>query len=86
VKLERGGRFPFPRGEGLGEGLREALALNILIRPTIACRETGVLWSATFSLREKGSPTYIAVSEPWPFGVFMPSQVPLATYFQWPGS
>ena len=35
----------------------------------------------------KGRPwPHIAVSEPWPFGVFMPSQVPLATYFQWAGS
>ena len=25
---------------------------------------------------------HICVSEPWPFGVFMSSQVPLATYFQ----
>jgi len=32
-----------------------------------------------------GSP-YIAVSMPWPFGVIMLSQLPLATYFQWPGS
>jgi hypothetical protein len=25
---------------------------------------------------------YICVSEPWPLGVIIPSQVPLATYFQ----
>ena len=25
---------------------------------------------------------YIGVSMPWPLGVFMPSQLPLATYFQ----
>ena len=28
------------------------------------------------------SSNYIWVSEPWPFGVIMASQLPLATYFQ----
>ena len=36
--------------------------------------------------RRKAPEAHIAVSEPWPFGVFMPSQVPLATYFQCAGS
>ena len=30
----------------------------------------------------RGPGPHIAVSEPWPLGVVMPSQVPLATYFQ----
>ena len=42
--------------------------------------------SGAAKLKEREGWTYIAVSEPWPFGVVMPSQVPLATYFQWPGS
>ena len=29
-----------------------------------------------------GSTDYIWISEPWPFGVLMPSQVPFGTYFQ----
>jgi hypothetical protein len=30
-----------------------------------------------------GPGPHIAVSEPWPLGVVIASQLPLATYFQW---
>jgi len=50
---------------------------------------TGMLGGGTalgWRGQKRPQPNYIWVSEPWPLGVVMLSQVPLATYFQACGS
>jgi hypothetical protein len=74
--LNGGAREPLSYGRGVGVRVARVLAASLIRRATLA----------TFSRGRRGAQIYIAVSEPWPFGVVMPSQVPLATYFQWPGS
>jgi len=52
-------------------------------------RVTGMLGGGTalgWRGQKRPQPNYIWVSEPWPLGVVMLSQVPLATYFQACGS
>ena len=57
--------------------LRRRAAFRLLDGP--ACSEWG-------RKPKNGASAHICVNEPWPFGVVMPSQEPLATYFQWCGS
>jgi hypothetical protein len=94
----KGGRPAIPLSYGRGVGVRvrakrPEFNAHPLIRPTVVGHllpegegeEAESIW-LQFTLNEAAANFYIAVSEPWPFGVVMPSHVPLATYFQWPGS
>jgi hypothetical protein len=45
-----------------------------------------LLASGAASLNNECANAHIWVREPWPLGVLMESQVPLATYFHWCGS